>query len=121
MISSNTRDILLLLQLIHSKGLIDPKSVNRNEKKLANIGKDWLNHKSTQLSIIQGDLHAMKSAPTPDQIVKTYQELLEQNSECRNTTDLANKYYYARIVEVEEKIKENKDEFRKELEVNKVN
>ncbi|CAK7894515.1 hypothetical protein CAAN1_02S05424 [[Candida] anglica] len=119
MISNNKRDLLLFLQLLHTNGLTDPKSVVTSEPKLKQIGIEWFNHKSTKLSIEQGELQC-SSAPSPTKLCETYKGLLKVNTECKDTTDLANKLYYERIAEVEEAILQNKIEFKNELAKNKV-
>lgn len=114
MISENNRDLLLFLQFLHINGLNDPKAITVDEPKLLNIGREWHNHKSIQLSIKQGELKN-EPAPTPKKLVDTYKQLLRGNEDCKNTADLANKFYYQRIAEVEELIQKNRAEFRTEL------
>lgn len=114
MISLSGRDLLLLLQLLHARGLLEAGSVRADDPKLAAVGAEWWAHSSTQLSVQQGEL-TRHTAPTAREIVATYQQLLADNPECRGTTDLANKVYYERIAAVEEKIRGKTEEFRGEL------
>jgi hypothetical protein len=114
MISLSGRDLLLLLQLLHARGLLEAGSVREDNPRLGDVGAEWWAHKSTQLSVQQGEL-ARHTAPTPREIVATYQQLLADNPECRGTTELANKVYYERMATVEEKLRRKTEEFRGEL------
>lgn len=107
----NNRDLLLLTQLLHTKGLIKPDSIHPNEKKLDDIAKQWFEHQATQISIAQDKL-PMTLPLTSSQVSKLYQDLLEQHNDCKNTTDLANHFYFTRMEELGNKIENEKKEFR---------
>ncbi|CUM64981.1 uncharacterized protein PRCAT00002599001 [Priceomyces carsonii] len=103
------RDLLLLSQLLYTNGLLDVSSLTANTKKLDEIIQEWFDHKSTKLSLASGTLH-ITIPPTPNQVLSLYDKLLAQ-SDCDNTTDLANFLYYNRIEELERIIDEQKNEF----------
>lgn len=111
--SYSNKDLLLLTQLLHTQGLIVPEAVIAYEK-LGDIGREWYNHKSSELSRRLHGL-ALEKAPSGQQVAKLYQKLLETNGKCKNTTDLANFYYYSRIQELEKKILEDKEKFNEIL------
>lgn len=111
--SYSNKDLLLLTQLLHTQGLIDPEAVVQSEH-LGQIGKDWFTHKSTQLSRRLGELEITK-APSAQQVATLYENLLEENEHCLNTTALANSYYFARIQELEQRISLDKDKFKELL------
>lgn len=104
------RDLLLLTQLLHMNGLIDPSSVTPHENKLTSISQEWFHHASTQLSIQQGKLH-LASAPSPEEICHLYTRLLETCSNCSNTTDLANFFYYGRMDELQAHVDTTRTQF----------
>lgn len=97
------RDLLLLTQLLHMNGLIEPASVTPTEEKIASVSREWFAHSSTQLSIQQGLLH-LSEAPGVDDICQLYLRLLHDTPDCKNTTDLANYFYYNRLDELQTKI-----------------
>lgn len=99
------RDLLLMLQLLHSNGLLDAEQLKSNPEKVTSIGEEWFNHKSTKLSVVQDNL-SYKRAPTSDEIDTLYGQLLVEYPECKNTTDLAYAVYYARIEQLENLIEE---------------
>lgn len=105
----NNRDILLFLQILHTRGLIDPSSVtNLDKSTLEEISQQWFNHKSTKLSIING--LEIESPWTPQEVVQLYQNLLEKY-EGGNTTTMANTVYSNRIQELETKLGSSQDKF----------
>ncbi|CAG85337.2 DEHA2B08668p [Debaryomyces hansenii CBS767] len=97
------RDLLLLTQLLHMNGLIEPSSVSPSEQKLEYVSREWFDHASTQLSIQQGSLN-LEESPSVDDICQLYERLLSQTPDCKNTTDLANYFYYNRMDELQSKI-----------------
>ena len=84
-------------------GLIEPSSVSPSEQKLESVSREWFDHASTQLSIQQG-LLKLEKAPSVDDICQLYEKLLSQTPDCKNTTDLANYFYYNRMDELQSKI-----------------
>lgn len=104
------RDLLLLTQLLHTSGLIDPDSITPDNKLVARVGRDWFAHHLTQLSRQREGL-TVDSPLSPEEVVELYQNLLAENELCKNTTDLANKFYFARIDELTTKIDEAKQSF----------
>lgn len=107
----NNRDLLLLTQLLHTKGLIEPDSLKPNDKKLESISKQWFEHQSTQISIAQD--HLPLTLPlSGSQVLQLYQNLLANHSECKNTTDLANHFYFTRVEEVAATLELQKAQFR---------
>lgn len=84
-------------------GLIESSSVTPSEKKLVSVSNEWFSHASTQLSIQQGTLQ-LDGAPSVDDICQLYQKLLRETPDCKNTTDLANYFYYSRMDELQTKI-----------------
>lgn len=105
------RDLLLLLQLLHTNGLITPSSIKdlSNSMLLKEISNQWFDHQSTLLSFMNG--LTMKSPWTVDQVTSLYSNLLESNADCQNTTELANKIYHERIAELDTKVKESQLNF----------
>ena len=101
------RDLLLLTQLLHMNGLIEPSSVSPSEQKLEYVSREWFDHASTQLSIQQGLLN-LEESPSVDDICQLYERLLSQTPDCKNTTDLANYFYYNRMDELQSKIEAGK-------------
>lgn len=105
----NKRDLLLMLQLLHTEGLIDPSTINSKPSILKDISYNWFNHKSTKLSMLNGlDLGKQW---TINQLVELYNNLLEQYPNCSNTTDLANTIYAERVEELETKLGESQQQF----------
>ncbi|ODV67336.1 hypothetical protein HYPBUDRAFT_110399 [Hyphopichia burtonii NRRL Y-1933] len=104
--SYSNRDLLLFTQLLHTKGYIEPKSVENNDSSLDDISTEWFHHTSTQLSIQDG--LPIDKPWSRQQCYQLYQNLLKLNPDCENTTDLANHYYYTRINELTSKIDQYK-------------
>lgn len=107
--SYTSRDLLLLTQLLHTAGLIAPENVQSAQ--LDEIAQKWFDHKCTQLACQLGEFPLSK-APTGTQIWELYSNMLEGNENCKNTTDLANTFYFQRLGELETKIKSAKSEFK---------
>lgn len=107
----NNRDLLLLTQLLHTNGLIEPESIQPSEKKLDGIAKQWYEHQATQISIAQDKL-PMTLPLTGSQVSKLYQDVLQQHSDCKDTTDLANHFYFTRMEELGSNIEDQKKDFR---------
>lgn len=108
--SYGNRDLLLLTQLLHTNQLIEPTSITKDSKLIGDISTEWYNHISTKLSRERDHLNIQKPL-TNEQICQLYQNLLEINKECNNTTDLANHYYFTRIDELNDKINNSKNQF----------
>lgn len=107
------KDLLLLSQLLHRQGLIEPSAVTAGG--LTAIGKEWFDHKSTQLSRNKNEFPVQKPL-TSQQIVRLYENMLELNVNCATTTDLANFYYFARMEELKAKLEQDKIRFNELLE-----
>lgn len=107
--SYTNKDLLLLSQLLHTQGLIEPSAVREYED-LDTIASDWFHHDSTQL-LRRTHENSLTKPPTGKQILSLYENMLAENEECKNTTDLANKFYFARVQELESRIKRNKEDF----------
>lgn len=112
--SYSHRDLLLLTQILHTEGLLEPAQV-LNHDKLADIGLEWFNHESTQLSRRQ-DRFPMLKAPSAKQLGQLYENLLEDYEGCASTTDLANRLYFTLVEQLEQRIAEHKTTFRELLE-----
>lgn len=108
--SYTSKDLLLLSQLLHTQGLIEPESVKEYED-LDGIGYDWFHHDSTQL-LRRTHENSLTRPPAGDQILALYENMLAENPECKTTTDLANKYYFARVHELEHRIQKDKEDFK---------
>ncbi|PVH17290.1 uncharacterized protein CXQ87_000174 [Candidozyma duobushaemuli] len=108
--SYTNKDLLLLSQLLHTQGLIQPDSVREYED-LESIGSDWFHHDSTQLSRRTHE-NSLTKPPTGEQILALYENMLEENPDCKTTTDLANKFYFARVHELEHRIQKDKEDFK---------
>lgn len=104
------RDLLLLLQLLHTNGLIDPSTITNcsNPKLLEQISHDWYNHKSTKLSLING-LEVEEPWEIND-MVQLYKNLLDLYPG-GNTTTMADAIYGERIKELETKLGTSQDQF----------
>ncbi|CAH6723010.1 hypothetical protein CLIB1444_12S02234 [[Candida] jaroonii] len=105
----NKRDLLLVLQLLHTEGLIDPSAINAKPSILKDISYNWFNHKSTKLSMMNG-LDIGKQW-TIGQLVELYNNLLAEYPNCSNTTDLANTIYAERVEELERKLEDSQQQF----------
>ncbi|WPK23094.1 hypothetical protein PUMCH_000319 [Australozyma saopauloensis] len=103
------RDLLLLTQILHTLGLIEPKQVLQSPD-LDECGETWFNHKCTVLARRLGEF-PLHTAATSDQVKQLYENMLQDFSPCQNTTELANSFYHMRIRELETKILEEKDAF----------
>lgn len=103
------RDLLLLLQLLHTAGLIDPNSVSKaNSGVLEQISLTWYHHKSTKLSMLNGlDLDQPWSV---DQVILLYNALLAQYPG-KNTTTMADAVYSERIQQLETKLSTSQSQF----------
>lgn len=108
------RDLLLVTQLLHRLGLITPEQV-KNSDRLEELAQEWYSHKSTILSRRQNQF-PLESPPTSTQLLKLYDNMLEDNVPCATTTDLANKFYYIRVGELEAQISGYKTQFHSLLE-----
>ncbi|EGV64629.1 hypothetical protein PSN45_004962 [Yamadazyma tenuis] len=107
----NHRDILLFLQLLHSNGLIEPDNiVDKSNSDIVNdIATQWFKHKSTKLSTLKGlDIDAPW---TQSQLQTLYQNLLDQNDDCSNTTELANKIYAERVKQLRNQLESSQETF----------
>lgn len=111
--SYTSKDLLLLTQLLHGQGLIEPDAVKSSET-LSEIGNEWFNHKSTHLSR-SFDEFPLSKAPSAQQVLLLYENMLAANEKCSNTTDLANNYYFARMEELENKLAGDKTRFKELL------
>lgn len=107
--SYTSRDLLLLSQILHTSGLVSPESVH--SAKLDTIGKKWFDHKCTQLARRLGEF-PLSEAPSGTQVEQLYSEMLEKNPNCKNTTDLANTFYFRRLAELDESITDAKSQFK---------
>lgn len=114
--SYTSKDLLLLTQLLHGQGLIDPTDVTSSIL-LSDIANEWFNHKSTQLSRSLNEFPLSK-APSGQQVLRLYENMLAANEKCANTTDLANSFYFARMEELENKLAQDKERFKELLEEN---
>lgn len=103
------RDLLLLTQILHTRGLIDPDQVRQSDD-LNDYGEFWFNHKCTTLSRTQGDFPLEKAA-TGSQVLELYENMLVDYAPCKNTTELANCFYHLRIKDLESRIAEEKASF----------
>lgn len=103
------RDLLLFTQLLHTNGLVEPSAVTPENPRIDAISSAWYTHPSTQLSIRDG-LHVTRPL-TRSQVCQLYQNLLEANDGCKNTTDLANKYYFSRVAQLELRILQDQQAF----------
>lgn len=103
------RDLLLFTQLLHTNGLVEPSAITPENARIDAIASAWYSHPSTQLSVRDG-LHVTRPL-TRAQVCQLYQNLLEANSGCKNTTDLANKYYFQRVAQLEERILQDQTAF----------
>lgn len=103
------RDLLLLTQILHTRGLLEPNQVRENDN-LDEYGEFWFNHKCTTLSRNQGEFPLDQPA-TGSQVLELYENLLIDYSPCKNTTELANCFYHLRIKELESKIAQEKASF----------
>lgn len=108
--SYTSKDLLLLTQLLHTQGLIDPDAV-LNSDLLDNIGERWFEHQALQLSCQLGECH-LQEAPLGQEIASIYKRLLEELPKCQNTTDLANYLYFTRIAELEDRLAKDKSTFK---------
>ncbi|EEQ36591.1 hypothetical protein CLUG_00714 [Clavispora lusitaniae ATCC 42720] len=107
--SYTDRDLLLLTQLLHTAGLIAPEDVRASN--LDDFGEKWFQHKSTALAR-QLEEFPLSNAPSGLQVRELYNAMLEQYPNCKNTTDLANTFYFQRIRDLESKIADSKAEFQ---------
>lgn len=103
------RDLLLVLQLLHSNGLLDLEQMKASPEKVAALGQEWFNHKSTRLSVVQ-EGRQYKRPPTSEELIALYEQLLQKYEDCTNTTDLAYAVYYARMEQLEKTIQERQQE-----------
>lgn len=111
--SYTSKDLLLLTQLLHGRALIKPEEVAKAD--LTEIAKQWFEHKSTQISRSTREFPLTK-APSGHQVLKLYENMLENNEKCATTTDLANFYYFNRVAELEDKLTQEKGRFKRLLE-----
>lgn len=111
--SYTSKDLLLLTQLLHGRTLIKSEDVAKAD--LTQIAKQWFEHKSTQISRSTKEFPFTK-APSGQQVLKLYENMLEKNEKCATTTDLANTYYFQRVAELEEKLTQEKGRFKQLLE-----
>lgn len=109
----SNKDLLLLSQLLHTRGLIQPAEVAVLED-LDDVAQEWFAHKSTQISRRLNE-YPLKLAPTGEDIGALYDKMIETNRHCRTTTDLANHYYYSRVRELETQVQQNQDRFKELL------
>lgn len=107
--SFNYRDLLLLTQILHTRGLLEPDQV-RDSPNLDEYGELWFNHKSTTLSRWQ-EQFPLEKAATGDQVLLLYENMLIDYAPCKNTTELANCFYHLRLKDLESKIAEEKANF----------
>lgn len=107
--SYTSRDLLLLTQILHTAGLIAPENVQ--SAKLDEIAHKWFDHKCTQLARELGEF-PVAEAPTGHIVSSLYSKMLESNPTCKNTTDLANTYYFQRLGELEKNINGAKADFK---------
>lgn len=105
-----SKDLLLLTQLLHTSGLIDPDAV-RTSDLLDDIGQKWYEHQALQLSIKMNEC-PLREPPSGKDILALYEKLLENFPKCHNTTDLANYFYFTRIAELEDRIAKDKATFK---------
>ena len=106
----SNRDLLLLLQLLHTNGLIQPSSISNpaNKHTLQHICHEWFNHKSTSLSIMNG--LDIENPWLVEQLVQLYNNLREKYPDC-DTTAMANIVYSDRIQELEAKLESSQQLF----------
>lgn len=109
------RDLLALMQLLHDKGLIDPVSVTEDAIASSNLHTKWFNLPSTQLSLLQG-LCPLLHPPSPHLLCSLYKNLLQEHPHCKNTTDLANFFYFSHVEELENVLLSKKEQFYSLLE-----
>lgn len=109
----NTRDLLLLAQILHKNGLFTKQSI-LEATNLDEITEEWFTHKSSRLSRAM-DSEDFSAKPTNEQLIKLYDNLISKY-QAIDTTDLANKLYYGRIQELEDFINNSKVEFKRKLE-----
>lgn len=83
----------------------------RQYEDLDRIGNEWFHHDSTQL-LRRTHENSLTKPPTGKQILQLYENMLEENSDCSNTTELANKFYFARVHELEHRIQQDKEDFK---------
>lgn len=106
------RDLLLLTQLLHTLGLLEPDQVYHSDKLLA-ISEKWYNHKGTVL-LRRQKVFPLHKPPTAGQLATLYENMLADES-CANTTELANKIYFARVQQLEEQIAADRATFKRIL------
>lgn len=107
------RDLLLLTQMLHTKGLIEPSDVE-GSKLLPEIGHAWFEHRATQISRRQG-LFPIRRPLSGEDVSDLYRAMLEEFPTCNNTSDLANLFYFSRVKELEQKIDADRERFRELL------
>lgn len=112
--SYTKKDLLLLTQILHGQGLIQPDDVTSSDQ-LSEIAREWFDHKSSQLSRSSNEFPISKPL-TGQQVVKLFENMLAANEKCATTTDLANHFYFSRIEELEEKLGRDKTRFKELLE-----
>lgn len=100
------RDLLLLTQILHTRGLIEPDQVLQSDS-LDEYGKFWFNHRCTTLSRSQGE-YPLEKPPSGPQVLELYENMLNDYSPCKNTTELANCFYHLRMKDLESKIAQEK-------------
>lgn len=102
------RDLLLLTQILHTLGLIEPSQLRSSP--LDEHAQTWFAHKCTVLSRRQGEF-PLSQPPTGEQILELYEKMLVNYSPCKDTTELANCFYHLRIKDLESKIAHEKAQF----------
>lgn len=102
------RDLLLLTQILHTLGLIEPEQLRSS--KLDEYAEGWFHHKCTVLSRRQGQF-PLSDAPSGEQILQLYENMLIDYSPCKDTTELANCFYHLRIKDLESKLADEKAQF----------
>lgn len=107
--SYTLRDLLLVTQIMHTKGLIQPDQVLASDQ-LEDVSQEWFSHIGSVVSRNQMQF-PIEKALSPTQLGKLYGNMLQDNEHCKNTTDLANAFYFARIAELELKIASAKTDF----------
>lgn len=107
------RDLLLLTQMLHTKGLIEPSDV-QSSKLLPEIGHAWFEHRATQISRRQG-IFPIRRPLSGEDIGDLYKAMLDEFPTCKTTSDLANFFYFSRVKELEQKIDADRERFRELL------
>lgn len=105
----NERDVLILSQLLHLKGISDLEKLEAcDDSVISTVLYDWKNHVSYKME------NRLIYISTHDQLVDLYKNLLTKY-EVINTVQLANTVFVMRIAELESNIDEYKQEFKEVL------